>query len=175
MVQGKTLIPPKEPSLPSFRISYNYPLKNIGIDYAGPIYYKEKSDLSHIMQKCYILLIACSSTRAIHLEVTCDVNATSLVLALRQFISRKGIPRVIFSDNFKSFKASIVKEFCRNSFITLKFILERSPWWEGFYERLVGTVKNSLKKILGKARLSFDEIHTTICEIENVVDSRPLT
>ena len=127
------------------------------------------------MQKCYILLVTRSSTCAIHLEVTCDVNATSLVLALRQFISRKGIPRVIFSDNFKSFKASIVKEFCRNSFITLKFILERSPWWGGFYERLVGTVKNSLKKILGKARLSFDEIHTTICEIENVVDSRPLT
>ena len=79
------------------------------------------------MQKCYILLITCSSTYAIHLEVTCDVNATSLLLALRQFISRKGIPRVIFSDNFKSFKASIVKEFCRNNFITWKFILERSP------------------------------------------------
>ena len=55
MVQGKTLIPPKEPSLPSFRISYNYPFENIGIDYAGLIYYKERSDLSHRMQKCYIL------------------------------------------------------------------------------------------------------------------------
>ena len=52
MVQGKTLIPPKGPSLPSFRISYNYPFENIGIDYAGSIYYKEKSDLSHRMQKC---------------------------------------------------------------------------------------------------------------------------
>ena len=66
---------------------------------------------SHRMQKCYILLITCSSTRVIHLEVTCDVNATSLVLALRRFISRKGIPLVIFSDNFKSFKASNVKNF----------------------------------------------------------------
>ena len=94
------------------------------------------------MQKSYFLLITCSSTRAIHLEVTCDVNATSLVLALRRFISRKGIPRVIFSNNFKSFKASIMKEFCRNHFITWKFILERSPLWGGFYERLVGTVKN---------------------------------
>ena len=126
------------------------------------------------MQKCYILLITCSSTRTIHLEVTCDVNATSLVLGLRRFISRKGIPRVIFSDNFKSFKVSIGKEFCRNNFITWKFILEIS-WWGGFYKRLVGTVKNSLKKILGKARLSYDEIHSIIYEIENVVNSRPLT
>ena len=38
MVQGETLIPPKQPSLPSFRISYNYPFENIGIDYAGSIY-----------------------------------------------------------------------------------------------------------------------------------------
>ena len=36
-VQGKTLIPPKESSLPRFRVSYNYPFESIGIDYAGPI------------------------------------------------------------------------------------------------------------------------------------------
>ena len=117
MVQGKTLIPPKQPSLPSFRISYNYPFENIGIDYAGPIYYKGKSDLSQRMKKCHILLITCSSTPAIHLEVTCNVDAVSLVLALRRFISWKGIPRVIFSDNIKSFKASVVKEFCRNNLL----------------------------------------------------------
>ena len=85
MVQVKTLIPRKEPSLLSFRVSYNYPFENIGIDYAGPIYYKLKSDFSH-NAKVFFLLIICSSTRAIHLEVTCDVNATSLVLALRRFI-----------------------------------------------------------------------------------------
>ena len=87
MVQGKTLIPPKEPSLPNFRVTYHNLFENVGIGYAGPIYHKVKSDLSHKMQKCYFSLITCSNTHAIHLEVMGDVNATSLVLALRRFIS----------------------------------------------------------------------------------------
>ena len=147
-MQGKTLIPPKEPSLPSFTVSYNYPFENIGIDHAGSIYYKGKSHWRHRMQKCYFLLIKCRIARAIHLEVTCNVDATSLVLAWRQFISRNGIAYVISGDNFKSFKASILKELCRNNFITGKFVLERSPWWRGFYALLVGTAKNSFKKSL---------------------------
>ena len=44
-----------------------------------------------------------------------------------------------------------------------------------FYEQLIGIVKNSLKKILGRARLTYDEIHTFIWEIENIVNTRPLT
>ena len=37
------------------------------------------------------------------------------------------------------------------------------------YEQLIAIVKNSLKKILGRARLTYDEIHTFICKIENIV------
>ena len=33
----------------------------------------------------------------------------------------------------------------------------------------------SLKKVVGKARLSYDESVTVICEIENSINSRPLT
>ena len=36
-------------------------------------------------------------------------------------------------------------------------------------------MKNSLKKILGRATLTYDEIHTFICEIKNIVNTRPLT
>ena len=45
----------------------------------------------------------------------------------------------------------------------------------GFYERLIGIVKNLLKRILGRGRLTYDEIHTFISEIENVVNTRALT
>ena len=84
------------------------------------------------MYKCYILLFTCCVTRAVHLEVRVDVNSTSIILALRQFIARRGVPRLLMSHNFKSFKLLDIKFFCCKQGISWKFILERSPWWGGF-------------------------------------------
>ena len=89
------------------------------------------------MKKCYLLLITCTSTRAVHLEVTTDVNANSLLLALRRFFARKGVPNMIVSDNFKAFKAQSVKVFCKVNSIKWKFTLERSPWWGDFMNDLL--------------------------------------
>ena len=127
------------------------------------------------MYKCYVLLFTCCVTRAVHLELTTDVNSNSVILALRRFISRRGIPRLFISDNFKTFKSVDVKRFCNTKEIVWKFILERSPWWGGFYERLISIVKSSLKKVLWKAYLSYLELYTVLTEIENVLNSRPLT
>ena len=64
------------------------------------------------MYNCYILLFTCCVTRAVHLEVRVDVNSTSIILALRQFIARRGVPRLLMSHNFKSFKPLDIKFFC---------------------------------------------------------------
>ena len=55
-----------------------------------------------------------------------------------------------------------------------QFIMPASPWWGGFYERLVRSVKLSLKKVLGKALLTFEELQTVLCEVEAVINGRPL-
>ena len=52
---------------------------------------------------------------------------------------------------------------CTN--IEWEFILERSPWWGGFWERLVQTLKRSLRKFLGKLKLTYEELLTVIIEI----------
>ena len=80
------------------------------------------------MKKCYLLSITCTSTCAVHLEVTTDINANSLLLALRRFFARKVIPNIIISDNFIAFKLQTVKSFCKVNSIKWKFILERFLW-----------------------------------------------
>lgn len=59
--------------------------------------------------------------------------------------------------------------------VAWKFIAPEAPWWGGWWERLVRTVKTTLRKILGKALLTFEELATVLTEVEAVVNSRPLT
>ena len=65
--------------------------------------------------------------------------------------------------------------YLNNSCITWQFIIKRAPWWGGFWERLIRTVKQCLKKSIGKANLSFDELHTIIVEVEAAINARSIT
>ena len=53
--------------------------------------------------------------------------------------------------------------------------MERSPWWGGFYECLVNSVKTPLKKIFAKAMLDAEQLTTILAEIEAQLNSCPLT
>ena len=55
-----------------------------------------------------------------------------------------------------------------------KFIVEKAPLWEGFWERMVQSVKRSLQKVLGSANLSFEELRTLLVKVESVINARPL-
>ena len=79
------------------------------------------------------------------------------------------------SDNFSTFLSDELKQFLTAQDIRWSYILEKSPWWGSFYERLIRIVKECLKKCVGKAKLTYEEIETVIIEIEMVVNSRPLT
>ena len=56
-----------------------------------------------------------------------------------------------------------------------KSILPLSPWWGGFYERLVRTVKSTLRKILRRSKLDFEELYTILTHIESMLNSRPIS
>ena len=175
IVQGKTVIPPETAKLPYFRVSCDHSFENVGIDYAGPLYSKGTVKGKTVMSKCYILLFTCAVTRAVYLELTPDERTHTLILALRRFISRRGFAKLFIGSNFQSFKSKDIKNYLRKHNISWRFALEKSPWCGGFYERLVGLVKNFLKSAMGRARLTYDEIFTLLLEVENVINCRPLT
>ena len=170
--------------LPNFRTDAAPAFHNIGIDFAGPLYVKDREQNSS--RKTYIVLFSCLVSRALHLEVVPDQSVESFLLALRRFIARRGIPKLILSDNAKTFKKSnsILKklfkstrihEFLLEHLVIWRFILAKSPWWAGAYERVVKEIKRPLRKILRNASLSMDELATVVTEIEVSLNSRPLT
>ena len=158
------------------RVQFDRPFSVVGIDFAGPLTCKtyNPSSLSYIHQPAHILLITCTATRALHLEVTTHLNAESYILALRNFIASRGCPNEIISDNFKTFKSRAVVLFNAERRIKQSFITPYAPWEGGFYERLVALVKRCLRKILGRSLVKFNELSVIVKEIELILNSRPL-
>ncbi|CAI5682672.1 unnamed protein product [Oreochromis niloticus] len=171
--------------LPRDRISESPPFEVTGVDFAGPLYVKTEDSV----KRSYIALFTCAVTRAVHLELVSDQSTETFLLALKRFIARRGLCRVIYSDNARTFKRAdqdlkelwkTIKdphllEFFSERGITWKFIAERAAWWGGFWERLVRSVKICLKKVLGRASLHFEEMCTVLAEVEATLNSRPLT
>ena len=59
--------------------------------------------------------------------------------------------------------------------IKWQYSVEATPWWGGFLERLVQTVKRSLRKILFRASVTYEELETVLVNVEGIVNSCPLT
>ena len=53
--------------------------------------------------------------------------------------------------------------------------LRNVPWWGGFYERMIKSVKRCLRKTLGNAGLSYEDLLTELIEIDSILNSRPMT
>ena len=174
---------PATAALPEFRVTRAPPFSRVAIDFAGPLYAKNRVG---DMEKVYIALFSCCVTRAIHLELVDEMSAEAFKRCLRKFTTRRGMPSLMVSDNAKTFQATEkdlnklfnhpeIKSYFNNAKIEWKFNLERASWWGGFFERMVGCVKQCLRKTLGKARLTKDELATVLVEVECTLNSRPLT
>ena len=54
------------------------------------------------------------------------------------------------------------------------FIIELSPWMGGFYQRLEGTSKRSLRKSIDRVTLASSQLQTILTKVEAVINTRPL-
>ena len=149
-----------------------------GIDYLGPLYCKDMYDWNTLDEcdlfKCYVVLYTCTFTRGVILELVPDASSKYFIYSLRKFISRRGCPGKIFTDNGEVFTSQETQKFATNRNIEWQFSLSNAPWYGGFSERLVSIVKRCLKKTVGKACLSFYDLQIILSEIEIIINSRPL-
>ncbi|XP_067121310.1 uncharacterized protein [Centruroides vittatus] len=169
---------PESPPLPVDRIRDAAPFEVTGVDLAGPLYLRDK-------QKCWIVLYTCAVYRAVHLELLTSLSTKAFLQTFRRFVARRGRPSVIYSDNgtnfvgaakiFSEAELTKIKDEILVQSIIWKFIPPASPWWGGWWERLVGCVKQIMRRILGRASLTYEELYTIICEVEGLMNSRPLT
>ena len=174
-LEGKCYSTPPAPPSSSFRVSEDLGFTSVGIDHAGPVFVKNINESDGTMYKAYITVFTCTSTRAIHLELSPNLLGNSLIRTLRRFKGRRGIPALVVSNNGQTFKDSKVKAFLLQERITWNFNVPRGSWWGGFFEIIVKLVKRCLRKTLQNARLTFEELETILVEIEAVLNSRPLT
>ena len=176
---------PQPPPLPPCRVKEAPAFSYTGVDFAGPLMVRGTSRNDFL--KVWIALFTCYVTRAVHLDTVQDQSTMSFIRCLKRFVARRGLPRRFISDNGKTFKAAssylntmckekVVEEHLRKmGSIVWQFNVERAPWWGGAFERMVQSTKRCLRKVVGRAHFSLDELTTTVAEIEAVLNSRPLS
>ena len=165
--EGQPYSAPPPPPLPTFRVEESPPFSFTGVDFAGPLYVKSDGPET----KVWMCLYTCCVVRAVHLDLVADLTTPAFLRSFKRFVARRGMPQKMLSDNGKTFKAAA------KALPDLKWIFNvpKAPWWGGVFERLIRSTKRCLRKIVGRAKFSHDELLTVITEIEMVINSRPLS
>ena len=163
------------------------PFSRTSVDFAGP--YLTKQGRSRARAKRYICVFTCLECRACHLEMANGLSTDSFLLAFTRFIKRRGVPKVMISDNGTNFRAAeqelreavnaldrqkIVRELVSEG-IRWNFNPPRAPHFGGVVEILVKAAKRALSAILKQAEVTDEELGTAIVQAEDLINSRPLT
>ena len=167
--EGKPYEAPPPPPLPEFTVSTAPAFMFTGLDYVGPLHVKGSKKKTE--KKVWICLYTCCVTRAVHLEMVPDLTPEAFLRRFRRFTARRGLPSKIVSDNGTTFKSASkqttelinnpgVKQFLAENQVLWIFNLERTPWWGGLFERIVRSMKRCLKKTIGGAKLTYEELMT---------------
>ena len=162
------------------------PFVNVGVDLCGPFYVR----VGRSTVKRYCCVYTCLTSRAVHLEVLCSLETDSFINGLVRFCARRGYPEIIRSDNgtnlvgcqselsrsFKALDRSRIQSEARRREIKWIFNPPYSSSQGGVWERIIRTVRRVLVAVHNPGVVSSDEVLCTVfCEVEAVVNSRPLT
>ena len=180
---------PKTPEmgqLPEFRLVRSLrPFETTGVDYFGPM----EVTIGRRHEKRYGALFTCLTTRAIHLELADSLTTDSAIMAYRRFMSQRGCPKKMYSDNGTNFHGAateLKKALMEIDWTKVQaefgsrgtewmFIPPAAPHMGGCWERLVRSVKVALSVTLKEKIPKEEVLRTLLAEAANIINSRPLT
>ena len=129
------------------------------------------------------------NTRAVHLEVAKSLETDDFMLVLMRFLNRRGHVKELRSGNATNFVGA--DNEIRESIQKMdhgkveRQLIEKGVKWvfhppgashmSGVWERLVRSVKRSLKAILGNDSVNEEVLNTVFTDEERITNSRPIT
>ena len=128
-------------------------------------------------------------TRAIHIEISHSLDLDSFICALQRFISRRGKPDTIFSDNGTNFHGGDreLREALTgwNKQHLNDGLLQKGIEWRynppsashmgGIWERMIRSTRTILKSLVKEQLLSDEALYTFMTEVEKILNDRPIT
>ncbi|GFX46292.1 integrase catalytic domain-containing protein [Trichonephila clavipes] len=134
------ILPNEHPVVPLMIVRKHEELMHAGVDLAGPLHLKDR-------RKGWVVLFTCAVFRAVHFEPITSLSTAAFLQSLRRFISRRGRPSIIYSDNGTNFVGSnsalnsidwdVVISKANIQKIKWKFNPPSAAWWGGFWERMI--------------------------------------
>ena len=172
--------------LPSERVIPDEPpFTRVGVDYFGPFEVRSRRSVV----KRYGVIFTCMALRAIHIEVAPSLDTDAFINALRRFIARRGQVRELRSDNGTNFRGAehelktSIEQW--NQAQINDVLLQKGIKWTfnppagshhgGSWERLIRSVRKVLNSTLNVQSLDEEGLHTVLCEVEAIINGRPIT
>ncbi|XP_055715163.1 uncharacterized protein LOC129809378 [Phlebotomus papatasi] len=179
-------------NLPHSRVTSSPPFTSCGVDFAGPFFTRASKVRGVAKTKSYIAIFVCFSTKAVHMELVSDLTKEAFLAAFKRFISRRGKPANIYSDNGTNLvgaKNVLEKElkkatkdatenasrYAAEEGIQWHLIPPAASHFGGLWEAAVKSAKKHLKIVLRDTTLSYEEFTTVLTRVEAALNSRPIS
>ncbi|GJQ79443.1 hypothetical protein Trydic_g16301 [Trypoxylus dichotomus] len=125
-----------------------------------------------------------------HLEPVSDLTTDAFIATFRRFVSRRGLPSHMYSDNGRNFIGAksqldnLGRFLLKNNEslsnivsvenVNWHFIPAYSPHQGGLWAAGVKSVKHHTKRVLGTTLVTFENFLTILNQIEAILNSRPI-